>query len=85
MTWSGSVVVHIECENESETALNMPPTSIVANRMTFVLLLYCNLSICIATINNIKLNQIDDYCVACTYVYDCMSTYVESIEKFGID
>ena len=68
MTWSNSVVVNVECEEESEAALNMPPTVIVANRMTFVLLLYCNLSICIATINNIKLNQIDDYCVACMHM-----------------
>ena len=64
MTWSDSVFVHVECEKESEATLYMPPTIIVANRMTFVLLLYCNLSICVATINNIKLNQIDDYCVA---------------------
>ena len=54
MTWSDSAVEHVECEKESEAALYMPPTIIAANRMTFVLLLYCNLSISIATINNIK-------------------------------
>ena len=76
MTWSDSVFVHVESEKESEAALYMPPTIIVANRMTFVLLLYCYLSISIATINSIKLNQIDDYRVACTYVYECMRKYV---------
>ena len=48
-----SVVVHVECEEESEAAFHMLSTIIVANRMTFVLLLY--VSICIPTINNIKL------------------------------
>ena len=53
MTWSDSAVVHVE--REKEAALYMPPTITAANRMTFVLLLYCDLSIYIVTINNIKL------------------------------
>ena len=50
-----SVVVLVECEKESEEVFHMLLIIILANKMTFVLLLYCNLSICIATIYNIKL------------------------------
>ena len=37
MTWSNSVVVYVECEEEREAAFHIPLT-IVANSMTFVLL-----------------------------------------------
>ena len=38
MTWSNSVVVHVECEEEREVTFHIPLTTIVVNSMSFVLL-----------------------------------------------